>query len=68
MAEKEYYKVNLKLSEHSRDYSREVPELIEVIDGIGGFVGFVFIFGSLCTTFLTKRQFEAALISETYQV
>ena len=49
LAEREYFRVNFKLSEHSREYSREVPELIEVIDGIGGFVGFVFIFGSICT-------------------
>ena len=58
----------MQASGHNREYQRQVPELIEVIDGLGGFAGFIFIFGRLCTSFLTKRQFEAALIGETYQV
>ena len=55
LKDRSYYEVNIRASDISREYMREVPEIIEVIDGLGGFAGIVFIFGSLCTKFITKR-------------
>jgi len=45
----------MKASDSSREYNREVPQFLDVLDGLGGFVQFVYLFGIFFTGFLTKR-------------
>ena len=53
--EREYYSIIFRASDTSREYNREVPEILDVLDGLGGFIQFVYLFGITCTGFLTKR-------------
>ena len=55
LEEREYYSVVFRASDTSREYNRAVPEFLDVLDGLGGFIQFVQLFGMGCTFYLTKR-------------
>ena len=68
MTERTYYSVYFRADSSARLYRRSTYSLLEYLGDLGGLIDIIFILGSLIIAALIERQFNAALVGETYQI
>ena len=68
LAEKTYATLYIRADHTSRNHTRQTYRLIEYLGDIGGLIQIILIAGSFLVGFIIERQFNAAMVSETYQI
>ena len=67
-ADQVFASIQFRADNSMRYHKRQTYRLIEYLGDIGGLIELVWIGGSLFVGFIIERQFNAAMVSETYQI
>ncbi len=68
VADKEFYKIYLRADTTSRHYRRETYSLLEYLGDLGGLIDIIFIMCAAFVGTIIDRQFNAAMVGQTFQV
>ena len=52
----------------NRVYKRVIQSMIEYLGDMGGLLDIIFFIGTVATSVIVKRQFEAAMVQQAYSI
>ena len=67
-SDNELYTMYLRASPSTRTYSRISYTMLNYLGDLGGLIDIVWILGGVITAILIRNKFEAAVISDSYQI